>query len=91
MPYIDQKNRIPLDPTQHVMMKSVTAGELNFQITRLADEYVKVHGGSSYATLNEVIGVLECAKLEFYRRIVSCYEDGKLARNGDVYENGQRS
>jgi hypothetical protein len=27
---------------------------------------------------------LECAKLEFYRRIVVPYEDGRCAANGDV-------
>jgi hypothetical protein len=31
--------------------------------------------------------VLECAKLELYRRIVAAYEDEKIAdpENGDVY------
>ena len=31
-------------------------------------------------------GALECAKLEFYRRVVSKYEDQKILDNGDVYE-----
>jgi len=39
----------------------------------------------SYAELNEVIGVLECAKQELYRRVVAPYEDGKAKINGDVY------
>jgi len=32
-----------------------------------------------------VTGVLECAKLELYRRIAAPYEDTKIEENGDVY------
>lgn len=38
-----------------------------------------------YQHYNEVIGVLECAKLEMYRRCVAGYEDMKINVNGDVY------
>jgi hypothetical protein len=39
-----------------------------------------------YAHLNEAIGVLECAKLELYRRIAAPYEDRKMGETGEVYE-----
>ena len=42
-------------------------------------------GRTRYAHLNEAIGVLECAKLELYRRVAAPYEDGKRAETGDVY------
>lgn len=32
-------------------------------------------------------GVLRCAQLEFYRRVLAPYEDKKRKQNGDVYEN----
>lgn len=32
-------------------------------------------------------GVLRCAQLEFYRRVLVPYEDKKRKQNGDVYEN----
>jgi len=32
----------------------------------------------------DVLGALECAKLEFYRRLVAVYEDVKIRENGDV-------
>jgi hypothetical protein len=35
--------------------------------------------------VNEAIGVLECAKLELYRRVAAPYEDEKIAESGDVY------
>jgi len=60
-------------------------GELNFAITSLIDTYLRGRGGVRYLHLNEVIGVLECAKLELYRRIAAPYEDRKIAENGDVY------
>jgi hypothetical protein len=37
-----------------------------------------------YRDYHAVIGALEAAKLEFYRRQVAPYEDGKIAENGDV-------
>lgn len=33
-----------------------------------------------------MVGVLECAKLEAYRRIASPHEDKKIDENGDVME-----
>jgi hypothetical protein len=36
-------------------------------------------------THHNVVGVLECCKLELYRRLVSKYEDIKILLNGDVY------
>ncbi len=60
-----------------------TAGELNYNIARLALAFLpEVYG---YDDLNEVIGVLECVKQEFYRRVVVPYEDEKKRLNGDVF------
>lgn len=63
-----------------------SAGELNYLITKLVDRYIQVHG-RNYRTLNEAIGVLECAKLELYRRVAAPYEDEKIKENGDVYND----
>lgn len=81
MPYITPADRESLEPNPALSANS--PGELNFQITSLVDEYLLGH--CTYATINEVIGVLECAKLEAYRRIAAPYEDRKIAENGDVY------
>lgn len=84
MPYINKEDRESLDPYLSDLNPAADAGQLNFQITRLVDDFV----GSkiSYAKINEAIGVLECAKLELYRRIAAPYEDKKMAQNGDVYD-----
>ncbi len=58
-------------------------GELNYCLTRLCIEYAGSH--PNYERLNAIIGALEACKLEFYRRMVAPYEDGKIRENGDVY------
>lgn len=84
MPYIDPCEREnkdeQLDELSGVIL---TEGHLNYAITRLVHEWI-ADRGESYATYNSAIGVLECAKLELYRRRVAPYEDRKIAENGDV-------
>lgn len=60
-----------------------TSGELNYLFTMLIKEYLR--NGVNYQKINDVIGALEGAKLEFYRRVVAPYEDEKIKQNGDVY------
>jgi hypothetical protein len=87
MPYITAESREQLDKGG----KPSTAGELNYAITRLVDDYLILKGGIRYGHVNEVIGALECAKLELYRRIAAPYEDKKLDETGDVYRSlGQK-
>ena len=81
MPYIDGHARQRIDAGG----APETAGELNYAITRLVDDYLIRRGGIRYAHLNEVVGALECAKLELYRRLAAPYEDEKLRATGDVY------
>lgn len=83
MPYIKPDDRPGLDVTQRIAFeRATTPGELNFQITRLCDDYLD---GLNYQGINDVIGALECAKLELYRRLAAPYEDTKIQANGDVY------
>lgn len=85
MPYIVEYKRPALDPTAPGTCASAkTAGELNFQLTLLVDRFVKEQGGN-YDAYNAAVGVLECAKLEYYRRRAAVYEDTKIIANGDVY------
>lgn len=61
-------------------------GGLNYIITMLINNFIEKNG-KRYENLNSVIGVLECAKMEYYRRIISIYEDKKILENGDVYSD----
>lgn len=60
------------------------SGELNYCITQLVWAYCKDQD-LSYRVINDVMGALEGAKLEFYRRVAAPYEDTKITENGDVY------
>jgi Domain of unknown function (DUF6899) len=83
MPYIIPEARARLDKGGN----PETPGELNYSITRLVDDYLIRKGGIRYAHLNEVIGALESAKLELYRRVAAPYEDRKCTETGDVYRS----
>lgn len=60
-------------------------GTLNFVITRICHNYIR-DMGLKYITLNEVIGVLECAKQELYRQVAAKYEDQKKIEHGNISE-----
>jgi hypothetical protein len=80
MPYIKYERREKIA----MLDNPRTVGELNYLITSACVEWIE-RNDLSYSTINEVIGVLECAKLEFYRRMASPYEDKRKEENGDVY------
>lgn len=96
MPYIKEETRKELDDLINQLRakiveitpenKSTLAGNLNYCITRILDTAYRPD--LTYDNLNKVIGVLECAKLEFYRRVAAPYEETKLNANGDVYPRG---
>ena len=81
MPYIPTAARAAMLDRA---MKPTTAGEFNYLISVVANDYIARYG-KSYDTINALIGVLECAKLELYRRIAAPYEDVKIVANGDVF------
>lgn len=81
MPYISQVARSILDSG---LDGPASAGELNYAITKLVGGYLS-RKGADYQIINDVVGALEGAKLEFYRRVAVPYEDRKIAENGDVY------
>lgn len=84
MPYIKKEDRTKFFHLFDIAEKINSVGELNYCITKLAHEYLYKKGSPKYTDYNEIIGVLECAKLEFYRRKVEFYENEKIKQNGDV-------
>jgi hypothetical protein len=84
MPYIAKEGRPCFD--QHLKAigpHTISAGDLNYCITSLVHYYLKAHG-KSYGVMNDCIGVLDAAKMEFYRRVVVPYEDIRIEENGDM-------
>ena len=78
MPYIKQNRRFPSGIIPQ------NPGELNYLFTVLAQEYWETRG-KNYQAINDIVGALEGAKLEFYRRVATPYENTKIKENGDVY------
>ena len=85
MPYILEIRRKKLKPLidKITWTEDLNVGDLTYIFYQIALNYVK-QKGVSYSVLSQVITALECAKMEFYRRKVSPYEDMKIQRNGDI-------
>jgi len=87
MPYIGRKDREDLDePIRNLagwLAGSGYEGRLNYTISTLLTLLLQSQG-KRYQTMNALIGVLESAKQEFYRKAVAPYEDEKIAENGDL-------
>lgn len=80
MPYLEAEIRASLEDGR----KAQKGGELNYQISKLLNDFVAMKS-LSYATINEAIGAIECAKSEFYARVARPYEELKAKQNGEVY------
>lgn len=82
MPYIAQEDRHFFNTHIKRLSEEIkTPGELNYVITKLILLLIKKE---SYAKYNEVIGVLECVKLELYRMQIAKYEEIKKEQNGEI-------
>lgn len=84
MPYIKKEDRLRIN-TQLSTPYIGSPGELNYLLTFYCNNYMKRNGGVSYKNINDIMGALEGAKQEFYRRVAAPYEDKKKKENGDVY------
>lgn len=87
MPYIPQNQRNTVEAIlgdEKLDFVPQNAGELNFIISTFINNYI-VANGLSYAIVNEMVGALECAKMELNRIVIGPYEDLKIRENGPVY------
>ena len=88
MPYIKQDQRKLVDAKIKDLASAIKevgkqdrAGVLNYTVSCLIRELYELR----YSEVNEAVGVLECIKQEYYRRLAAPYEDLKIKENGDVY------
>lgn len=56
-------------------------GKVVYVVYKLLKE---VYGHGNFEVKSNALKVLESAKLEYYRRIMTPYEDKKIKENGDV-------
>jgi len=85
MPYIKQIDREGLEEFRGVVNDTPprTAGELQYMIAILIKEMFN-NSDKRYQNCNDILGALNGANLEFYRRYVAPYEDQCIFDNGDV-------
>lgn len=84
MPYIKQDQRKKFHYGLDSLPVIDNPGELNYLVSQLIRQYIKYGQKSGYQAINDIIGALEGAKLEFYRKIVIPYENQKIKENGDL-------
>jgi hypothetical protein len=87
LPYIKAEKRVKYEKALQELvdiLKSLPPeevdGELNYVVTKILKGVYPLR----YYHINKAIGVLECIKLEFYRRVAAPYEDTKIEESGDV-------
>jgi len=88
MPYIKSERRAVLDPLINGLIAELEMngfwkvdGDVNYVFTRILKT---IYPPESYFYLNRAVGVVESAKLEYYRRVAIPYEHQKMQANGDV-------
>jgi len=87
MPYIKEKERVKFEKVIKDLVKLLEkdkenlAGNLNYVVTSIIKRLSK---NLRYKKANEIIGALECIKLEYYRRVLAPYEEQKRKLEGDV-------
>jgi hypothetical protein len=95
MPYIKKSRRIELDDKIKDLLdkdtiKELSSGELNYIISNIINTYMiakKEDNKFNYSLCNNLIGVLECVKLELYDRVITPYETIKIKENGALYNS----
>lgn len=96
MPYINQTTRKLLDGEIDKLIiqfdnfdDDEIEGVLNYTISRILSAGIKSGHNIDkwrYYLINRAIGVLECVKQEFYRRIAAPYETQAMNKNLDIKE-----
>ncbi len=89
MPYIVKDKRAMLDPAVQSLADAFRslddegnfAGNLNYVLSKL---FITLYPSANYQRFNDVIGALECCKLELYRKRIAPYEDIKERENGPL-------
>ena len=93
MPYIPTADRPAYDALIDQLAETLAGqppdrrkGHANYVVTQLLRKAwgVDAAANESYSNYADVIGTLENAKLEIYRRWVAAYEDKAIAKNGDL-------
>jgi hypothetical protein len=84
MPYLSEEARTRLIERLDADGNAMSPAELNFVLCAFMLTYWE-DLGPSYQALNDIIGAMDLAKAEFWRRVVVPYEAEKCDINGDIF------
>jgi hypothetical protein len=92
MPYIAQEQRAAINEPPQELISQIREslvderdGILNYCISEMVCQSMCPPSGEwRYRLLERCIGIVECCKLELYRRLVGPYEDKCIQKNGDI-------
>lgn len=86
MPYVKTRERDRLQPLADLILNTQinTAGNLQYLIAILTKSFM-IGKEKKYQDHNDIMGALDGAAREYYRRKVAPYEQEKIKDNGDVY------
>jgi hypothetical protein len=87
MPYLRQEEKSVINNCFVGSFCPENAGQLQYAIAQMIDNY-HLKYGRNYRNCNEIMGALNGANQEYYRRVVAPYEDTKIHSNGDCYSIG---
>ena len=81
MPYIKQERREHIIKHANIdaLFYYIQPGDLAYILFEYA-----LSLSPSFASYSQLMGELECAKQEIYRRIIAKYENEKIRENGDI-------
>ena len=87
MPYISQSRRDEIDAelrAQGSLWTPGNAGDLNYLVSFATANFITKNGLPADDII-EMIGALECCKMELYRVLSGSHEDTRIAENGRVH------
>jgi hypothetical protein len=93
MPYISQEDRNTIDRYLtrlfEEQLDTFSSGQITYILTCICRNWLasrkQAKGELRFDDYSDVLKVLESAKLEYYRRVMVPFEEGKKIVNGDVY------
>src|SRR5258708_5569624 len=92
MPYIKSEQKVKVNDSLQALISDIREhlvderdGILNYCISEMVSQSMRPPSGEwRYRLLERCIGIVECCKLELYRRLVGPYEDKCIEKNGDI-------
>ena len=85
MPYIPKKLRKKFDSEIDALISALRVGDDGFFISGEVNYCLSRIIWGLWGK-NALVGILECVRTEFYRRLLAPYEDNQIQKSGDILE-----